>query len=54
VPVKIIANPVKLSETPPDYRVAPPMLGEHTQQILQDLLGMSSGEIAALRKKGVV
>ncbi len=54
VPVKVIANPVKLSETPPDYRVPPPVLGEHTQEILQDLLGMSNGEIAALRKKGVV
>jgi crotonobetainyl-CoA:carnitine CoA-transferase CaiB-like acyl-CoA transferase len=54
VPVKVIANPVKLSETPADYRVAPPVLGEHTQEILQDLLGMTAGEIAALRKKGVV
>ena len=54
VPVQVIANPVKLSETPADYRVAPPTLGEHTQEILGDLLGMSAREIARLRDKGIV
>jgi len=54
VPVKVIANPVKLSETPADYRVAPPTLGEHTSEILQDLLGIGTAEFAALRKKGIV
>jgi crotonobetainyl-CoA:carnitine CoA-transferase CaiB-like acyl-CoA transferase len=52
--VKLIANPVKLSETPPDYRVPPPMLGEHTEEILRDLLGMTSREFNRLRGKGVV
>ncbi|MCW3473970.1 CaiB/BaiF CoA transferase family protein [Limobrevibacterium gyesilva] len=53
-PVKIIANPVRLSETPADYRIAPPMLGEHTEEILQDLLGISTAEMDALRAKGIV
>ncbi len=52
--VKLIANPVKLSATPPAYRSAPPVLGEHTQAVLSGLLGMGAAEIAALRDKGVV
>ncbi|MDB5375157.1 MAG: L-carnitine dehydratase/bile acid-inducible protein [Belnapia sp.] len=52
--VKVIANPVKLSATPPDYRSAAPVLGQHTDEILGGLLGMAEGEIAALRAKGIL
>jgi crotonobetainyl-CoA:carnitine CoA-transferase CaiB-like acyl-CoA transferase len=52
--VKVIANPVRLSATPPDYRVPPPLLGEHSEEVLSGLLGMSAEEVAALREKGVV
>ncbi|HZF76505.1 MAG TPA: CoA transferase [Acetobacteraceae bacterium] len=52
--VKVIANPVRLSATPTDYRVPPPVLGEHTGDVLQGLLGMTDAEIVALREKGVV
>ena len=52
--VKVIANPVRLSETPADYRVPPPVLGEHTDDILRDLLGMSPREIGKLRDKGII
>jgi crotonobetainyl-CoA:carnitine CoA-transferase CaiB-like acyl-CoA transferase len=52
--VKVIANPVRLSETPPDYRLPPPMLGEHTDAVLQERLGMSDAELAELRRKGIV
>jgi crotonobetainyl-CoA:carnitine CoA-transferase CaiB-like acyl-CoA transferase len=52
--VKVIANPVRLSATPADYRVAPPLLGEHSDDVLQGLLGMDDAQIAALRAKGVV
>ncbi|MCV5968799.1 CoA transferase, partial [Lactococcus petauri] len=52
--VKVIANPVKLSATPPTYRSAPPALGEHTEEVLGGLLGIDAAEIAALRAKGVV
>ena len=54
VPVKVIANPVRLSETPADYRVPPPVLGQHTDEILGDLLGISAREINKLRDKGIV
>jgi crotonobetainyl-CoA:carnitine CoA-transferase CaiB-like acyl-CoA transferase len=52
-PVKVIANPVKLSATPPDYRSPPPLLGQHTDEVLGGLLGMSAAEIAALKEKGI-
>ncbi|MFN8982239.1 MAG: CaiB/BaiF CoA transferase family protein [Alphaproteobacteria bacterium] len=52
--VKVIANPVKLSATPPSYRSAPPVLGEHTQDVLTDVLKMSAADIAALKEKGIL
>ncbi len=52
--VQVIANPVRLSETPADYRITAPMLGEHTDEVLRDLLGLDAGEIAGLRERGVV
>jgi crotonobetainyl-CoA:carnitine CoA-transferase CaiB-like acyl-CoA transferase len=52
--VTVIANPVRLSETPPDYRIAPPLLGEHTSEVLQDLLGIDEATFAELKKKGVI
>ncbi len=53
-PVRLIANPVKLSATPPDYRIPPPSLGAHTEQVLRELLGLGAERIAELRAKGVV
>lgn len=52
--VKVIANPVKLSATPPSYRSAPPVLGEHTQDVLTYVLKMSAADIATLKEKGIV
>jgi crotonobetainyl-CoA:carnitine CoA-transferase CaiB-like acyl-CoA transferase len=52
--VKVLANPVRLSETPPDYRLPPPLLGEHTEQVLNGLLGLDATEIAGLRARGVI
>ncbi len=52
--VKVIANPVKLSATPPSYRSAPPLLGEHTQDVLTSVLKMSATDIATLKEKGIV
>jgi crotonobetainyl-CoA:carnitine CoA-transferase CaiB-like acyl-CoA transferase len=50
----LLASPLKLSATPPAYRLPPPVLGEHTDTVLSGLLGMSAAEIAALRRRGVV
>jgi crotonobetainyl-CoA:carnitine CoA-transferase CaiB-like acyl-CoA transferase len=51
--VKVVANPVRLSATPADYRGAPPALGQHTAEVLGGLLGMGEAEIAGLREKGI-
>ena len=51
--VKVIANPVRLSATPPAYTSAPPVLGQHTAEVLGGMLGMGEAEIAALKEKGV-
>lgn len=52
LPVKMVANPVKLSATPAADRITPPALGEHTVALLGAVLGMDAAEIAALREKG--
>lgn len=52
--IEVIANPVKMSATPADYRVPPPTLGQHNDQVLRGLLGMTDAEVAALREKGVL
>jgi crotonobetainyl-CoA:carnitine CoA-transferase CaiB-like acyl-CoA transferase len=52
--VTVIANPVRLSETPPDYRIAPPLLGEHTSEVLQDLLGIDNATFEKLKKKKII
>ncbi|MCC2096225.1 MAG: CoA transferase, partial [Hyphomicrobiales bacterium] len=46
--VASIANPIHLSETPVEYRMGPPVLGEHTSEILRTVLGLNDSEIAAL------
>ncbi|TME29021.1 MAG: CoA transferase, partial [Chloroflexi bacterium] len=45
--------PVRLSGTPPSVRSHPPLLGEHTDQILEEL-GFTSAEVAKLRADGAV
>ena len=49
-----VASPLRLSASPVQYRSAPPLLGEHSEAILQRLLGLTALEIAALRAAGVV
>ncbi len=52
--VPLVANPIKYSRTPLDYQVPPPLLGQHTEELLRGLLGKSDAEIAALRGAGVI
>ena len=52
--IRLPASPLRLSRTPPQYRYAPPVLGEHNQDILTNILGLSGSEIERLRKSGIV
>ncbi len=49
-----IANPIRFSETPIEYTHAPPMLGQHTDEVLGELLGYDAAELARLRAQGVI
>ncbi|WP_397455257.1 CaiB/BaiF CoA transferase family protein [Pseudomonas versuta] len=49
-----VASPIRLSGTPVEYRNAPPLLGEHTQEILERVLGLDSVAVKALREAGVL
>ena len=50
----VVANPMRMSETPVEYRLAPPMLGQHNEEVLKDLLGKSDAELQALSTAGVI
>jgi len=52
--IPLVASPIRLSGTPVQYRTAPPELGQDTQQVLAEVLGLSAGSIQALVKEGVV
>ncbi|MGZ3184696.1 MAG: CaiB/BaiF CoA transferase family protein [Telluria sp.] len=52
--VKLVRSPMRLSATPADPVRPPPLLGEHTDDVLHELLGQSETDIAALRARGVI
>lgn len=49
-----VASPIRLSATPVEYRHAPPLLGEHTGEVLERVLGLPTAEVARLRRGGVL
>ncbi|MDB5919267.1 MAG: CoA-transferase, partial [Massilia sp.] len=52
--VTLVRSPMKLSGTPVSTGQAPPLLGQHTDEVLREVLGRSDDDIAALRAKGVL
>ncbi|PLZ00342.1 CoA transferase [Burkholderia sp. WAC0059] len=52
--VRLVRNPVRMSETPPAVDRPPPTLGQHTDAVLRDVLGYDAGRIAALRGQRVI
>jgi formyl-CoA transferase len=52
--VKVVGPPFRLSETPAAPRSAPPLLGQHTDEVLRDVLGLDPDAIAALRDEGAI
>ena len=52
--VRLVGSPIRLSGTPVSYRRAPPTLGEHTDEVLAEVLDLDESERAALREDGVI
>ncbi len=53
-PQNLVGSPLKLSGTPVSYDLPPPFLGQHTQEILENTLGLGADEITDLKNKGVI
>ena len=53
-PIKVVGVPVRLSKTPGDPRGTAPEFGEHTEQVLIDLLGYSWEDIGRLKEREVI
>ena len=52
--VELIGNPLKLSASPVGYRRPPPLLGQHTDEVLEEWLGLAADHLAALRANEVI
>jgi crotonobetainyl-CoA:carnitine CoA-transferase CaiB-like acyl-CoA transferase len=52
-PLDLVASPLRLSKTPPEYRSAPPLLGQHTRAVLAEL-GLDESEMLRLAQAGVI
>ena len=52
--VSLVRSPMRFSETPIEHEAPPPLLGQHTEDVLRGLLGKSEGEVARLRSEGIV
>jgi crotonobetainyl-CoA:carnitine CoA-transferase CaiB-like acyl-CoA transferase len=50
----MVASPMRFSGTPLEHKTPPPLLGEHTDEILQRVLGKKVDEIARLRADGAI
>ena len=51
---KLVGSPMKLSETPVQYRFPPPRLGEHTEEVLRVILGYEQAQISRLKEQKVI
>jgi formyl-CoA transferase len=50
----VVRSPLRLSETPVDYRLAPPLLGQHNDDVLRGLLGKSAADLQRLKAAGIL
>lgn len=53
-PIPLVANPIRMSASPIQHEAAPPVLGEHTEAVLTDLLGLSRHDLADLKEQSIV
>ncbi len=52
--VDLISNPIKMSETPPSYRRPPPTLGQHTDEVLAEVLDLDAAALDDLRARNII
>jgi crotonobetainyl-CoA:carnitine CoA-transferase CaiB-like acyl-CoA transferase len=52
--IDLVASPLRLSRTPPEYRNAPPVLGEHTHEVLSQILHLSASDIEGLERAKII
>ena len=52
--VPLVGSPIKLSGTPVSVSRPPPMLGEHTDEVLSTLCGLTATDLADYRHRGVI
>ena len=50
----MVGSPLKMSASSVEYKLPPPLLGEHTEKILFDVLGYTSDQITELEKDGAI
>lgn len=53
-PMKVIGSPVNLSETPPQIHSPAPILGQHTETVLKDMLNLTTSEIRSLKEEKAI
>lgn len=53
-PIKLVNHPVKYSRAEPGIRSPPPLLGQHTDELLREMMGYTDDEIAELRDQNIV
>jgi len=53
-PIQMTGFPYKLSQTPAEVRQPPSLLGQHTEEVLVDLLGYSAEQVAAFQKREII
>jgi formyl-CoA transferase len=52
--LSLVASPMRFSGTPLEHKLAPPVLGQHTDEVLRGVLALSEEEIARLRSGGII
>ncbi len=52
--VPLVGMPIRMSDSPPAYHRAPPLLGQHTDEVLRELAGFDDDRLAALRAAGAI
>ncbi len=50
----LVGSPLKMGSTPVSYRLPPPLMGEHTKEILQEVLGFSAEKVTSLTESGCI